>query len=188
MLEHIRGRIVDKSPAHVVIESGGVGYRLLIPLSTYDRLPDDGEAKLFVSLYLRDNDVRLYGFYSEDERALFEALMSVSGVGPATALSVLSSADTESIRSAVEEGDVLLFQGVKGIGRKTAQRIILELKGYLERRETEELGGVLNDAVLALMKLGYPNQSAQNAVRAARQKLGKDATLEQLVREALKNV
>jgi len=194
MYEFIRGKVVAKSPAQIVLDVGGVGYRLLIPLSTFEKIPDNGEATLLTHFYVRDDVMSLYGFATAEERDLFEALISISGVGPATALALISSHSVDSIKRAVSEENATLLGSVKGIGKKTAHRIILELKGYLaastELREGLRAGerSPAADAVLALERLGYSRGVAERAVLNAQKRLGPEASADDLVREALRHV
>ena len=194
MYDHIQGDLVSKSPTQAVISAGGVGYRLTIPLSTFDALPGSGAAKLFVHLQVRDDALKLYGFATEAERRLFTQLTGVSGIGPNTAIAVLNGIRPEDFRRAVaaEKADELCR--IKGIGRKTAERIIVELKRDMERELIEETGltagarGAVSDAVAAMLALGYTRSSAEKAVTRALEKLGREAPPEQVVREALQQV
>ena len=194
MYDHIQGELVSKSPAQAVISAGGVGYRLTIPISTFDALPASGAARLLVYLQVRDDALKLYGFATEDERRLFLQLISVSGIGPNTALAVLNGVSPCDFRRSVaaEQADELCR--IKGIGRKTAERIIVELKREMERELIEETGhtagarGAVSDAVAAMLALGYTRTSAEKAVTRALEKLGAKATLENVVREALQQV
>lgn len=193
MVEYVRGRVISRAPTHVVVEAGGIGYRLLIPVSTFEKIPAEGEVRLLAHLYVREDEMRLYGFATEGERALFELLMSVPGVGPATALLVLSSGGVEDIQAAIVEGRTERLERVKGIGKKTSQRIILELKGYLEQVFAPAEGGkprraAFSDAVLALAKLGYPRRTAEHAVQKAEDRLQGAGSVEELVRESLKHI
>ena len=194
MYDHIQGDLVSKSPTQAVISAGGVGYRLTIPLSTFDALPGSGAAKLFVHLQVRDDALKHYGFATEAERRLFTQLTSVSGIGPNTAIAVLNGIRPDDFRraEAAEKADELCR--IKGIGRKTAERIIVELKRDMERELIEETGltagarGAVSDAVAAMLALGYTRSSAEKAVTRALQKLGHEAPLEKVVREALQQV
>lgn len=193
MFEFIRGRVVSKAPTHVVVDAGGIGYRLFIPVSTYERLPVEGEVSLLVHLYMREDEMRLYGFATPSERDLFELLMSVPGVGPATALLALSSGSVENIKGAIRDGNFEYLQRIRGIGKKTSQRIVLELKGYLEQAVAApgapgREGRAFNDAVLALVKLGYARRAAEESVRKAMEKLAGEASVEQIVKESFRHL
>lgn len=192
MFEYIRGRIVSKAPTHVVVEAGGIGYRLLIPVSTFEKLPEDGEVSLLVHLYVREDDMRLYGFATPGERNLFDLLMSVPGIGPSTALMVLSSNPVEQIQEAIAEGRTERLERTKGIGKKTAQRIVLELKGYLGQvvspAGTAAKPETFSRAVLALVKLGYSRRSAEQAVQKAEERLKGEGTVEDLIKESFRHI
>ncbi|NOZ20681.1 MAG: Holliday junction branch migration protein RuvA [Planctomycetes bacterium] len=193
MFEFIRGQVVSKAPTHVIVEAGGIGYRLFIPVSTYERLPEKGEVSLLVHLYVREDQMKLYGFATADERDLFELLTSVPGVGPSIALLALSSGSVGAIKGAIRDGNSDYLQKIRGIGKKMAQRIVLELKGYLEETfvaaAAQEPGrGTFNDAVLALVKLGYMRRSAEQAVRKAEVKLAGETSVESLVKESFKHL
>lgn len=193
MYDHIEGELISKSPAQAVISAGGVGYSFTIPISTFDALPDRGRAKLLVYLHVREEVLRLYGFASEKERKLFLRLISVSGIGPGTALAILNGLTVEEFRRAVASEEVSTLCRVKGIGRKTAERIIVELRRDMERELLEEPAarGAANltaDAVQAMLVLGYTRSASEAAVTRALEKVGHDATPERLVREALQQV
>lgn len=194
MYDHIQGELVSKSPAQAVISAGGVGYRLTIPLSTFDALPAGGAVRLLAYLQVRDDALKLYGFATEDERRLFLQLISVSGIGPNTAILVLNGISPADFRRAVAAEQTEDLRRIKGIGQKTAERIIVELKREMERELVEETGkpagprGAVSDAVAAMLALGYSRSSAEKAVTRAVDKLGAKAPLEDVVREALQQV
>jgi Holliday junction DNA helicase RuvA len=195
MYDYISGRLISKSPTEVTIEAGGVGYRLLIPLSTFEKLPNDGPVKLLASLHVTETEMRLFGFATAAERKAFDLLLLVNGVGPGTALKVLSSCPIQELSRAVIANDAQSLMRVRGIGQKLAQRIVLELKGYMEKLALAEPGLAASpghkaavDAVLALIKLGYTRLGAENAVRKAAANVGANAPTDALVREALKYV
>lgn len=198
MITFLHGKLVDALPTQVVLEVNGVGYEVLIPLSSYDKLPSPGqEVRLLTHLVVREDAHVLYGFSSTGERDLFRLLItSVSGVGPRIALNVLSGLSVTAFRGAVMSGDVKALSKVSGVGRKTAERIVVELKdkigvGGAWEAASEERGlsvgdQKLNDAVLALVALGFRQPEAQEAVRQALAMLGSQATVEDLVRACLK--
>jgi len=191
MYDYIRGRLVSRKPTEVVLDAGGVGYKFHVPFSTFEELPAQGEVTLLAHLYVREDEMRLYGFASSEERDLFDLLMSVRGVGPGTAIAILSGASVGDFKRAIMAEDVESLQEIKGVGKKIAQRLILELKGVLPQLEpgTEKVDAMpapMRDAMAALVSLGYQPPAAQAAVSAAAQRLGKDATLEALIRESLK--
>jgi Holliday junction DNA helicase RuvA len=194
MYDHIEGELVFKSPAQAVIAAGGVGYRFSIPISTFAALPERGRAKLLTYLHVREDVLKLFGFASEKERKLFVRLIGVSGIGPGTAMAILNGLSVDEFRRAVAAEEVSTLCGVKGIGRKTAERVIVELRREMERELLEEpatrgAAGNLNaDALAAMLALGYTRSVSEAAVLKAMEKLGRDANLEQLVRQALRQV
>ncbi|MGD1001562.1 MAG: Holliday junction branch migration protein RuvA [Candidatus Brocadiia bacterium] len=194
MYDHIEGELIFKSPTQAVIAAGGVGYRFSIPISTFAALPERGRAKLLTYLHVREDVLKLFGFASEKERKLFVRLIGVSGIGPGTAMAILNGLSVDEFRRAVAAEEVSTLCGVKGIGRKTAERVIVELRREMERELLEEpatrgAAGNLNaDALAAMLALGYTRSVSEAAVLKAMEKLGRDANLEQLVRQALRQV
>ena len=192
MYEYLRGRLASKKPTQVVLDIAGVGYRLDVPLSTYEQLGDlDEEAQLFTHLHVREDELRLYGFASEAERATFELLLGVSGIGPSLGLTVLSGIPTDKFVRAIAEHNTSQLQTIRGIGKKTAERLVLELKDKVSAAVPSAAGaprGAASDALAALESLGVPASKAEEAVAAAIQSLGADASVEDAVRTALKLV
>lgn len=198
MITFIEGRLAEALPTQVTVNVGGVGYLALIPFSTFDRLPVIGsEVHLLTQLIVREDAHLLYGFYSSAERDLFRLLIAhVSGVGPKIALSVLSGMSIADFQNAVVRSDTVAISRISGIGKKTAERIVLELKDKVGVAATWEAStGVnaatgsdqrANDAILALISLGYKQAEAQKAVKAAGQQLGLETPSEELLRLALK--
>lgn len=193
---YIGGRVVSRTPAFVVLEAGGIGYGLYVSLQTFTRLEGKETARLFVeSVYVRDDNPRYYGFFDEDERDLFRKLISVSGVGGASALLMLSSLSAADIAGAINTANVALLKSIKGIGDKTAQRIVVDLKGKLGRHEggiSRILSGSDNknrdEALLALVTLGFPKTAAEKAIeKAIRQQETGTGNVETLIKAALKN-
>ncbi len=193
MFDHIQGELTSRTPAQAVLSAGGVGYAFTIPLSTYDALPPGGQARLLAYLHVRDDALKLYGFATEDERRLFTQLLGVGGIGPTTAISILNGITVEDFRQAVAQEEAGILCKIKGVGRKTAERIILELKSAMEREIVERPGArkgdvvLTADAVAAMLALGYTRSAAEGAVARAVEKLGRQAPLEHLVREALRH-
>ena len=193
MITHLRGRIIDKSPTQVVIECNGVGYLVLISLNTFGKLPADEAVFLFTHHQVREDAQTLYGFADELERVLFRMLISVSGVGASTAQVVLSSMSPAELKSALVTENVAAMQSIKGIGAKTAQRIIIDLKGKaatLDVGEEFSVGisnTVRDEALTALDVLGFPKQKSEKVVDAV---LSRDSslTLEALIKQALNNI
>ena len=196
LIAYIEGRITSKHPAFVVIESGGVGYGLFVSLQTFSRLAERENARLYVeSVYVRDDNPRYYGFFEEEERELFRKLISVSGVGGASALLMLSSLSAGEIAGAINTANVTLLKSIKGIGDKTAQRIVVDLKGKLGKHEggmAQILGQSYNknrdEALLALVTLGFPKIAAEKAIEKAIKQQGTATdNVETLIKAALKN-
>ena len=192
MYEHLKGLLASKSPTQAILDVGGIGFRLHVPVSTFEKLPVEGqEATLLVHLYVRDDAQRLYGFATEPERAMFEMLIGVSGIGPNLALTILSGIPAEELAKAISEQNENLLRSIKGIGRKTAQRVVLELKEKVVSESAVVRGpaGVAAmDAMAALETLNVSRGPAERAVIAALEALGPDASVEDLVRTALKLV
>ncbi|MDR1613214.1 MAG: Holliday junction branch migration protein RuvA [Planctomycetota bacterium] len=190
MYNHIRGTVVHKSPSRAVLEAGGIGYELTIPLSSSGRVPPPGnEATVLVHLIVREDELRLIGFASEEERSLFRRLIDLSGVGPAMALQILSGMTPQEFLQAVERQDAGALKKIKGVGEKTAKRIILEMKGAKTILPRDDPGtapsGAPGEAAQALVALGVsPNEAAQRVERALRD--APDATVEELIRAALR--
>lgn len=191
MYDFVEGQVISRCPTEAVLAAGGVGYRLTIPLSTYDALPPHGHARLFVHLHVREDELRLYGFATHDERRLFTRLIAISGIGPGTAVALLNGISVDDFRRAAANEQRDIICRVKGIGRKTADRIILELKDEMARElaETPAAGAPLSprtsDAVAALLVLGYTRSASENAVARALTHLGRAAPLEDIIRKAL---
>ena len=198
MITFLNGKLVEALPTQVVVEVNGVGYEALIPLSSFDKLPQPGQpVKLLAQLIVREDAHTLYGFMSGAERELFRLLInSVSGIGPKTALNILSGMNVVAFRGAVASSDVKSLSQISGVGKKTAERIVVELRdkigaaGALEAASAKHAlspdDQKTNDATLALMALGFKQIEAHDAVRAAQTMLGAAASVEQLVRACLK--
>jgi len=198
MISFLHGRLIEALPTQVVVEVQGVGYEVLIPLSSYDKLPPSGqEVKLLTHLAIREDAHVLYGFMSTAERDLFRLLINtVSGIGPKIALNVLSGISVAAFRGAVAKSDIKALSQISGVGRKTAERIVVELKDKIGAAGAWEAASAerslsaedqkVNDAVLALMALGFKQIEAYDSVRKAQGSLGQQATVEDLVRACLK--
>ena len=193
---HLRGTVLEKTPAGIVLECGGVGYALTVPLSTFDRLPATGqEASLEIHHLVREDDQLLFGFASERERTFFRALLGITGIGPKLALAVLSGLTPGELAAAITEGDVRRLSSISGVGKKTAERIIIELKDKIDPLEAMALRGkergeaeappALRDAILSLVALGNKPDDARAMVQAAFEKNPK-ATVQELIRLALR--
>ena len=176
MFEYIKGLIQFKSPEYAVIETNGVGYQCLTPLSTFSQLPDLGqEIKLFTSLIIREDAHTIYGFYSKHERDLFRLLINVSGIGPKTALALVGHLGLPTFNRAIFEENATVISKVPGIGKKTASRLIVEMKDKLQELEKmkvdahlEDIDSLSIDAINALVNLGYHPHQAKKAVEKIR--------------------
>jgi len=196
MITHLRGKLTDKSPTSAVIDVGGVGYGIAISLITFEQLPEVGEeAKLFTYLYVREDRMELFGFADEDERELFELLIGVSGIGPILAQTVLSGMSLRALQEAIFHGRVNELTAIKGIGRRTAERMALDLRDKVRLSAAGEERGEkagkadsshVEEAVMALMALGIAAAAARQAVSKAVQKNGVAQSVQQLIKQALK--
>ena len=198
MITFLHGKLVEALPTRVVVDVQGVGYEALIPLSSFDRLPQPGgDLTLLTQLIVREDSHMLYGFMSSAERELFRLLINtVSGIGPKIALNILSGISATAFRGAVANGDIKSLSQISGVGKKTAERIVVELKDKIGAAGAWEAASAqralspsdqkVSDATLALVALGFKQVDAHEAVRAALAVLGDAATLEQLVRACLK--
>ena len=190
MIAHLRGRVLEKRPTHVIMDVNGVGYSLHIPVSTfYDLPPPGGETQLFVHTHVREDALALYGFRTEKEKALFEKLLTVSGIGPRVAVTVLSGLEADELAAAIRRGDVDRLTRIPGVGRKTGERMVLELREKMPEAEAAgpALRGIDEEVISALLHLGCGRASAEAAVKKARQNGAGDA-FEPLFRAALQLV
>jgi len=191
MFDYIKGEIIELSPAHVVVEAGNIGYQINISLITFSELNGATSAKLFVYEAIREDAHLLFGFLTKEERALFLLLISVSGVGANTARVILSSLSPAELQSAIISGNVNVLKSVKGIGGKTAERIIVDLKDKVAKVEISGKGAaaidntLLNEATAALVMLGFANSPAQKAVSKVLE-INPTLKIEQVIKQALK--
>jgi len=198
MITFLHGKLVEALTTQVTVDVNGVGYDALIPLSSFDKLPQPGQSiKLLTQLVVREDSHTLYGFMSSEERDLFRLLIhTVSGIGPKTALNVLSGISVTAFRGAVASGDLKSLSKISGVGKKAAERIVVELKDKIGMAGAWEAASAkqglsvdeqrINDAVLALVALGFKQIEAHDAVRGAQAMLGVQASVEELVRVCLK--
>jgi Holliday junction DNA helicase RuvA len=198
MITFLHGKLVEALPTHAVVDVNGVGYEVLIPLSSYAGLPTPGQpVALLTQLIVREDAHTLYGFLTAEERDLFRLLIhTVSGVGPKIALNILSGTSVTAFRGAVANGDAKSLAQISGVGRKTAERIVVELKDKIGMAGAWEAASAkrglsadeqrINDAVLALLALGFRQMEAHDSVRQAQALLGSQATVEELVRSCLR--
>ncbi len=194
MYDFVEGEIVSRTPTQVVIAAGGVGYRFTVPVSTFDALPATGIARVLAHLHVREDHLRLFGFATEDERRLFIRLIGISGVGPGTAIALLNGMSVDEFRRAAANEQFSDICRVKGIGRKTAERIVLELKVEMARElaESPQAGAaattLTSDAVAAMLVLGYKRTTSEKAIARAFEQLGRETPLENIIRKALQLV
>jgi len=197
MIAHLQGVVLVKHVEHVVIDVHGVGYQVFIPLSTYYMLPDAGErVTLVTTMYVREDALRLYGFVTPAEQTLFELLTSVSSIGPRLALNMLSSLAPSDLQSAIAGADILKLQKIPGIGRKTAERVVLELKEKVALLDIRGAGQpataatadeqLLEDVVSALLNLGYKRGEAEKAIHTVQATQDGVPKLEVLLKDALR--
>ena len=194
MIAYLKGRLVYKAPSFAIIDVNGVGYHVNISLNTFGEIKDKENIQLSTHLQVREDAHVLFGFASESEKQMFGHLISVNGVGPSTALVVLSYLSPEELRHAIVREDTAALQAVKGIGGKTAQRLILELRDKLKKEGEESVANagivrntVRQEALSALVTLGIAKPAAEKSVDAVLKKAGSNISLEELVKHALKN-
>lgn len=199
MIDSVKGTLIETNLTRIVVEVGGLGYELNIPLSTYDRLPKIG-SPIFALTHLRhrDDHMTLYGFLTHAERELFRHLIGVSGVGPKAALSILSGITVDNFKDAVSRGDINILKTVKGIGPKTASRLMLELKEKLDtapayEKLARELAvppaqQALNESIMALISLGYSQAQAHKAIKTVLNDTDDELSIEEIIKLALKHV
>jgi Holliday junction DNA helicase RuvA len=196
LISYIRGTLAEKTPARVVVEVRGLGYEILIPLSSYDSLGDEGsEVLLFTHFHVREDSHQLFGFATRKERRLFEMLISISGIGPRSALTILSGVSVDDFCTAIARDEVSFLTAISGIGRKTAERLIVELKGRISEYQAEvgEVAGITSaqdsiaEAVRALMALGFTRSAARRAVDKCVDEAQGDLAIEEMIRGALRH-
>jgi Holliday junction DNA helicase RuvA len=197
MIAHLRGELIHKSPLYLIIDVNGVGYRVYAPLSTYYGLPElHQRVALKIHTQMSEDAIRLFGFLTEEEHRMFLALISISKIGPKMALAILSGISIAELTAAVSANDIARLSAVPGIGRKTAERVALEMKDKLahlriesaDQTPTTSPDSALDDALSALLNLGYKKAEAEKALQAARKHHGPDAPLEDLIKESLKHL
>jgi len=169
MIAHLRGKLAQKDPSRVVIDVGGVGYEVFIPLTTYASLPNAGaEVSIDIHTHVREDIIALYGFSTRRERSIFEKLMTISGIGPKLAVTILSGGSVEDLVGSIKRSDLARLTAIPGVGRKTGERIILELKDKLQDfAEAQAKSSVEVDVLSALENLGYNRALAESAMRRA---------------------
>jgi Holliday junction DNA helicase RuvA len=197
MISQLRGKIISLSPTELILDVNNVGYQIHISLSTFELLEhSDGERTILTHLHVREDALQLFGFATESERELFRHLISISGIGPKIAQGILSGLQAEELREAIQTGDIAALTSVSGVGRKTAERIILELKNKLGKIELTQTADTptsaqlknRSEALVALMSLGYNRPIAERALRnVIQESRGLELTVEELVKRALKH-
>lgn len=193
MIARLTGKLAVKNPGEIILDVGGVGYQVFIPLSTFYELPERGEVlTLQIYMVVRDDALELYGFLTLQEKEIFKLLLSVSKIGPKLANGILSGIAVEELKTAIMSGDILKLNSIPGIGKKTAERLILELKDKIPKAHvTEQAAGALpgelfDDALSAMLNLGYRRPLAEQAVKRAINEAGRDRNIEDIIRLALK--
>lgn len=197
MIAYLKGKLVYKDPTFVIIDISGVGYHVKISLQTYSKIKDEEHIMLLTYLHIKEDAHTLYGFKEENEKRLFLHLISISGVGPNTGLMILSSLSSDELETAIAQEDFRTIQNVKGVGAKTAQRIVLELKDKIRKDVLLDQGQVQTgfigfnnkireEALQALITLGFPKATAEKNIAAVLKKTGSEISLEELIKASLK--
>lgn len=199
MFAYLEGRLVQKAPTHIILDVNGVGYEVLIPISSYNHLGEvNGKIRILTYHHVREDLQQLYGFMTEKEKELFKMLITVSGIGPKMALALLSGSSTTDIKRAIYKGDAGFLRSIPGIGKKLAERLIVELKGKISeeeewlsksekyRKKEDEL--IWHDCIQALISLGYRHSAAREALENAISRSPSSKNAEELIKEALKYV
>lgn len=200
MIEYLRGKVIDKEEYHIILDVNGVGYGMNVSAMTYKIVPEIGfEKGLFIHFHHTENDMTLFGFNSKPEKEVFEVLISVSGIGPKMAMTILSAMPIENFAEAIIGKRIDVLTEISGIGKKTAERLIIELKDkvqkFFKKSKTEiealeeealSMPPKISDAVSALVNLGIKPSTAYAAVKKAFKAIGEEATTEQLIKEGLK--
>ena len=190
MIAHLRGRILEKHPSHVILEAAGVGYEVTISVPSFSGLPAEGaEVSLYIHTHVREDTLALYGFLRREEKQLFERLIGVSGIGPKLAITVLSGIAADALVTALRGNDLAALTRIPGVGKKTAERMVLELRDKLDGLAAAPAPPpatrMEEDVVSALVNLGYQRASAEQAVKRALEKAGIGASFEQVFRQTM---
>jgi len=190
MIAHLRGRILEKHPSHVILEAAGVGYEVTISVPSFSGLPAEGaEVSLYIHTHVREDMLALYGFLRREEKQLFERLIGVSGIGPKLAITVLSGIAADALVTALRGNDLAALTRIPGVGKKTAERMVLELRDKLDGLAAAPAPPpatrMEEDVVSALVNLGYQRVSAEQAVKRALEKAGIGASFEQVFRQTM---
>lgn len=190
MIAYLRGRIFEKHPNRLILESAGVGYDVAISVATFSGLPAEGaEASLFIYTHVREDIIALYGFLRRDEKQLFERLIGVSGIGPKLAITVLSGMASDALVTALRDNNITALTRIPGVGKKTAERMVLELRDKLAGMEAApaapSASRIEEDVISALVNLGYQRPAAEQAAKRAVERSGKTASFEDLFRQTM---
>ncbi len=193
MIGYLHGKIISKKPTRLLLDIGGVGYAVNISINTFEKLSDKTEVSLFTHLHVREDAMDLYGFFSVAEKEMFELLIGVSGIGPKSAQTILSGIQIDDLKEALKTGNVSRLISIPGIGRKTAERLMIELRDKVDSvSETGEttmpgVSTVRTDAIAALVNLGYNQKIAERSIRSITDK-SPNISIEDLIKEALMNL
>ena len=195
MITFLEGKLELKQPSRIIMNLGGVGYEVFVPLCSYDRLPPEGDScRILIYHHMTDSGQKLFGFWQEEEREMFTRLLTISGIGPKLAVGALSGMPIRELKTALINGDVKRISSISGIGKKTAERIVVELRDKFSKSEqldalsgdVAEMGDTrLRDAALALSALGYSFDAAQKMVKGVLKQMTPTSTVEELIRMAL---
>jgi Holliday junction DNA helicase RuvA len=198
MFSYLYGKLVHKNPTNIVLDVNGVGYQLNISLNTFEKLPEvESELRIYTVLIPREDSIQLYGFFDEDEKQMFEQLVSISGIGPKVAQSILSGINPDELRNYIIQGNSVALTNIPGVGKKTAERMILELKDKLtkisppEKFISKDKEEIRMQAYQALITLGYQKQLAEKAIRSALNEINsnnEELNIENLIKKALKEL
>ena len=192
MINHLNGKLIEKHPSHLIVECGGMGYFVNISLNTFEKIPNNEAIKIFIHLSIREDAHVMYGFSEESERVMFRQLISVSGIGPSTAVLILSALGPHQIKEALLNEEVSLLQTIKGIGGKTAQRMVIELKDKMEKDTQIQLSisgtqsGLKKEAIAALQVLGLDRRRIEKTIDRIIKSLPEDVKVETVIKNVLK--
>ncbi|RLD27270.1 MAG: Holliday junction branch migration protein RuvA [Bacteroidetes bacterium] len=192
MINHLNGKLIEKHPSHLIVECGGVGYFVNISLNTFEKIPNKEAIKIFIHLSIRDDAHVLFGFAEESERVMFRQLISVSGIGPSTAIVILSALGPHQIKEALLNEEVALLQTIKGIGGKTAQRMVVELKDKMEKDTKIQLSitgtqsGLKKETLAALQVLGFDRKRIEKTIDRVLKTHPEDVKVETIIKSVLK--
>lgn len=198
MIARISGTLIFKTADHVIVDANGIGYRIFVPLTTFYELPEVSQSvTLYIHTHVKQDAISLFGFYSNEEKDIFQLMISVTGIGPRLAINILSGISAEALVKAVSQGNLSRIVGVPGVGRKTAERMILELKDKVTKLSSEEMAlgagdglkeneQVKEDALSALINLGYKSNAARGVLDKVINEFSDPVTLDALLKESLK--